>query len=57
MPIDLKSFGLAKPGTVFLPTDEPRGRIEATIGPRLSAFFLGPCRPGRSFPRLERGSA
>jgi urate oxidase len=32
VPIDLKPFGLENPGTVFLPTDEPHGRIEATIG-------------------------
>ncbi|XYD07994.1 urate oxidase [Methylobacterium sp. NMS12] len=32
LPIDLTSFGLDNPGTVFLPTDEPYGRIEATIG-------------------------
>ncbi|MDP4006309.1 factor-independent urate hydroxylase [Methylobacterium sp. NEAU K] len=31
VPIDLKPFGLENPGTVFLPTDEPHGRIEATI--------------------------
>ena len=32
IPIDLKPFGLDNAGTVFLPTDEPHGRIEATIG-------------------------
>ncbi len=32
LPIDLAPFGLDNPGTVFLPTDEPYGRIEATIG-------------------------
>jgi urate oxidase len=32
LPIDLKPFGLDNPGTVFLPTDEPYGRIEATVG-------------------------
>lgn len=32
LPIDLVPFGLDNPGTVFLPTDEPYGRIEATIG-------------------------
>ncbi|MGU3282697.1 factor-independent urate hydroxylase [Methylobacterium sp. WL7] len=32
VPIDLRPFGLDNPGTVFLPTDEPSGRIEATIG-------------------------
>lgn len=32
LPIDLTSFGLDNAGTVFLPTDEPAGRIEATIG-------------------------
>ncbi|GJD93279.1 factor-independent urate hydroxylase [Methylobacterium iners] len=31
VPIDLSPFGLDNPGTVFLPTDEPRGQIEATI--------------------------
>jgi urate oxidase len=31
VPIDLRPFGLGNPGTVFLPTDEPYGRIEATI--------------------------
>ncbi|GJE29148.1 factor-independent urate hydroxylase [Methylobacterium organophilum] len=32
IPIDLSPFGLENPGTVFLPTDEPHGQIEATIG-------------------------
>lgn len=32
IPINLASFGLENPGTVFLPTDEPHGQIEATIG-------------------------
>ncbi|WP_457104697.1 factor-independent urate hydroxylase [Methylobacterium sp. P5_C11] len=32
LPIDLSPFGIDNPGTVFLPTDEPSGRIEATIG-------------------------
>ncbi|MEE7441631.1 factor-independent urate hydroxylase [Methylobacterium oryzae] len=32
LPIDLTPFGLDNPGVVFLPTDEPYGRIEATIG-------------------------
>ncbi|MGU3464469.1 factor-independent urate hydroxylase [Methylobacterium sp. C33D] len=32
LPIDLAPFGVADTGTVFLPTDEPYGRIEATIG-------------------------
>jgi urate oxidase len=32
IPIDLTGFGLENPGAVFLPTDEPYGRIEATIG-------------------------
>ncbi|MDP4025299.1 urate oxidase [Methylobacterium sp. NEAU 140] len=31
IPIDLGRFGLDNPGTVFLPTDEPHGQIEATI--------------------------
>ena len=32
IPIDLTPIGLDNPGTVFLPTDEPHGQIEATIG-------------------------
>ncbi|MER2263907.1 factor-independent urate hydroxylase [Methylobacterium oxalidis] len=32
VPIDLDPFGLDNPGAVFLPTDEPHGQIEATIG-------------------------
>ncbi len=32
IPINLAPFGLENPGTVFLPTDEPHGQIEATIG-------------------------
>ncbi|GJD80583.1 uricase [Methylobacterium gregans] len=32
IPINLTPFGLDNPGTVFLPTDEPHGQIEATIG-------------------------
>ena len=32
IPINLTPFGLENPGTVFLPTDEPHGQIEATIG-------------------------
>lgn len=32
IPINLKPFGLENSGTVFLPTDEPHGQIEATIG-------------------------
>jgi urate oxidase len=32
IPLDLRPFGLENPGTVFLPTDEPHGQIEATIG-------------------------
>lgn len=32
VPVDLTPFGLDNPGTVFLPTDEPHGQIEATIG-------------------------
>lgn len=32
IPIDLRPFGLDNPGTVFLPTDEPHGQIEATVG-------------------------
>ncbi len=31
IPINLKPFGLDNSGTVFLPTDEPHGQIEATI--------------------------
>jgi urate oxidase len=31
LPLDLRPFGLNNPGTVFLPTDEPCGRIEATV--------------------------
>lgn len=31
IPITLTPFGLDNPGTVFLPTDEPHGQIEATI--------------------------
>lgn len=31
IPINLAPFGLDNPGTVFLPTDEPHGQIEATI--------------------------
>lgn len=32
IPIDLSAFDLENPGAVFLPTDEPHGQIEATIG-------------------------
>ena len=32
IPINLAPFGLENTGTVFLPTDEPHGQIEATIG-------------------------
>lgn len=32
IPMNLTAFGLANDGTVFLPTDEPHGQIEATIG-------------------------
>ncbi len=32
IPINLTPFGLENPGTVFLPTDEPHGQIEAVIG-------------------------
>ena len=32
IPINLRPFGLDNPGTVFLPTDEPHGQIEATVG-------------------------
>ena len=32
IPINLTPFGLENPGTVFLPTDEPHGQIDATIG-------------------------
>ncbi|MFG5120744.1 factor-independent urate hydroxylase [Methylorubrum sp. POS3] len=32
IPIKLAPFGEDNPGTVFLPTDEPHGQIEATIG-------------------------
>lgn len=32
IPVDLRPFGLANSGTVFLPTDEPHGQIEATVG-------------------------
>ncbi|MCJ2052486.1 factor-independent urate hydroxylase [Methylobacterium sp. J-070] len=31
IPLNLQPFGLDNPGTVFLPTDEPHGQIEATI--------------------------
>jgi urate oxidase len=31
IPVDLTAFSLDNPGTVFLPTDEPYGRIEATV--------------------------
>ncbi|MFB0489936.1 urate oxidase [Methylobacterium sp. OAE515] len=31
IPIDLTAFSLDNPGTVFLPTDQPYGRIEATV--------------------------
>lgn len=31
IPINLTPFGLENPGTVFLPTDEPHGQIDATI--------------------------
>ncbi|MCJ2090762.1 urate oxidase [Methylobacterium sp. E-005] len=34
LPIDLTSFGLDHAGVVFQPTDEPYGRIEATISRR-----------------------
>ncbi|MBX9930995.1 MAG: urate oxidase [Methylobacterium sp.] len=32
IPINLSPFGLPNDGEVFLPTDEPHGQIEATIG-------------------------
>ncbi len=32
IPINLAPFGIAESGTVFLPTDEPHGQIEAVIG-------------------------
>lgn len=32
IPMNLTPFGLANDGAVFLPTDEPHGQIEATIG-------------------------
>lgn len=32
IPINLSPFGLSNEGRVFLPTDEPHGQIEATIG-------------------------
>ncbi|WP_336488089.1 factor-independent urate hydroxylase [Methylobacterium nigriterrae] len=32
VPVDLAPFGLDGRGAVFLPTDEPHGQIEATIG-------------------------
>ena len=32
LPTNLKPFGLENGGTVFTPTDEPHGQIEATIG-------------------------
>lgn len=32
IPMNLKPFGIEFDGTVFLPTDEPHGQIEATIG-------------------------
>ncbi|GJE17122.1 factor-independent urate hydroxylase [Methylobacterium marchantiae] len=32
IPINLSPFGLDNPNAVFLPTDEPHGQIEATIG-------------------------
>lgn len=32
IPIDLAPFGITERGTVFLPTDEPHGQIEAVIG-------------------------
>lgn len=32
IPIDLAPFGVAERGTVFPPTDEPHGQIEAVIG-------------------------
>ena len=31
IPVDLTAFSLDNPGTVFLPTDHPYGRIEATV--------------------------
>ncbi|MEG9524999.1 MAG: urate oxidase, partial [Hyphomicrobiales bacterium] len=31
IPVDLTAFSLDNPGTVFLPTDQPYGRIEATV--------------------------
>ena len=34
IPLNLQPFGLENPGTVFLPTDEPHGQIEAVIGRR-----------------------
>lgn len=34
LPVDLRPFGLDNAGAVFQPTDEPYGRIEATIGRR-----------------------
>lgn len=32
IPINMAPFGLENPGVVFLPTDEPHGQIEATVG-------------------------
>ncbi len=32
IPIDLSAFGITERGTIFLPTDEPHGQIEAVIG-------------------------
>ncbi len=32
LPMNLKPFGLAFTGTLFLPTDEPHGQIECTVG-------------------------
>ncbi|NEU12840.1 urate oxidase [Methylobacterium sp. BTF04] len=32
IPMNLTAFGIANDGSVFLPTDDPHGQIEATIG-------------------------
>ena len=32
LPIDLSAFGQDARGKVFLPTDEPSGQIEVTLG-------------------------
>src|SRR5260370_20297014 len=53
IPINLSAFGLDNHNDVFLPTDEPHGQIECTVG-RGEVFSVHPLAMGGATKQITR---